>query len=500
MLPPPYPSYSWPISQHIGPAANKKVVYALLSAAYKYAGKENYQDLITDDLVKQGILTPNHRQDLNKDQLWRDYQQILPELGLIISTKYTNGRIVPTPIGMACLDGAIGFSELVTTQCLNYQYPNGHKNFSSSLRKILKSSGVTLPSKMFELDTSHGVLIKPALLLLRILLELNMDKRENIITPLECLHALVPIKTNSDWEIGFNYLCKIKGSSLARDTRRIRHIQEWFRLLNLTDIFIGDGRGLSLTAYAKNNIKALLALCDKLSESNSYWIPQTDSAQAEAFSWFTHFGNPKLALQWLRTDSDMDSSYVTDNYPLGFEIDKSPQVGQQGLSPGLTLAPIAMRKTEQTSAANDPTVNQDKIIEGMRKRAQQTRLHDSIVYDAATLLKGKGFEVFEDRNSVDLLAINQQEELLIEVKTITLRNIASRLRLGVGQLAEYRYRREMNNRSRPSSVLVVSSGFDCPEWMTTYFENDIGMGLVSYIAAHNYSAYTCVGVENFITT
>lgn len=191
----PYPGFSWSISHHIEPATNSRTMFELLQAAYVFANEDRYQDKITDQIISQGLLTANVREDAGKPQLWRDYQQVLPELGLIASTRFTDGIIV-TPVGMMWLDGALGYSEMITTQCLKYQYPNGHKQgISTTQKNLLAEQRIPIPKTRTELDVMTGVLIKPAVLILRILVELHTDNSPHqYLTTNECLAALVPAK------------------------------------------------------------------------------------------------------------------------------------------------------------------------------------------------------------------------------------------------------------------------------------------------------------------
>ena len=153
----PYRGYSWPLNHHIGPLLRDsgRTLYELLLAGFVFAEESGYQEKITEYLVRRELLPPNIREDANKAQIWRDYQQALAELGCIFSTRFTHGVII-TPVGLMWLDGSIGFSELIATQALAYQYPNGHRqDISTSLRKLL---GETVPPPtLTELDASFGI-------------------------------------------------------------------------------------------------------------------------------------------------------------------------------------------------------------------------------------------------------------------------------------------------------------------------------------------------------
>ena len=104
---PPYPGFSWSFTQHTGPATYKRTLFELLWAAYEFSGENNYGDHITEHLIQRQLLTANVREDAGRPQAWRDYQQILPELGLIVSTRFTKPSVVTvTPVGLMWLDGS----------------------------------------------------------------------------------------------------------------------------------------------------------------------------------------------------------------------------------------------------------------------------------------------------------------------------------------------------------------------------------------------------------
>lgn len=105
---------------------NSREVFALLESAYHFRQHPNYRSLVNQALVAEKIFTPNVRSDSGQVDAWRDYQQILPDLGLIYSTRYIKQPQL-TAIGLMYIDGTIGYSELFSTQVLAYQYPNGHK-------------------------------------------------------------------------------------------------------------------------------------------------------------------------------------------------------------------------------------------------------------------------------------------------------------------------------------------------------------------------------------
>ena len=95
----PYDGLTWPITQHAG-VISESVLRGLLEACSLCAGKRANPTAINAYLVDNGILTANFRTDSQQVDAWRDYQQILSELGLIFSTAVSN-EVLLTPVSVA---------------------------------------------------------------------------------------------------------------------------------------------------------------------------------------------------------------------------------------------------------------------------------------------------------------------------------------------------------------------------------------------------------------
>ncbi len=499
----PYPGFSWSFTQHTGPATQKETLFELLRTAYEYAGQHDYARLITEHLVAEHLLTENIRADAGEAQTWRDYQQVLPELGLIVSTRFTEGVVV-TPVGLMWLDGSIGYSELMTTQCLRYQYPNGHKqDISPALRAELEAAGTSIPATRTELDVAHQVLIKPAVLILRILLELLRSGQQPVLTVQECLHALVPTRTNTDWSSAFSALQAVRVSqSQPASAGRLRHVQEWFRFLSLSDIFLVTGSAIRLTDVAAENATTLEQLCAYHEQPNTFWAPHTTDKAQIARSWFNYYGNPEILSQWVMPEDLRSVAYVSENYPDGLEKPEDWAQIQRVRQWAMAINPQQFVPPQLEPLPGRPIqLSYDDLLrqaQGQVRRARSSRLHEDIVALVAGRLQAAGCSVAEDPFSVDLLASLNDRETIIEVKTVTPANLNDQIRLGVGQLAEYRYRRESQTGSRPLGILVISSSYDFPSWYTDYLSNDIRLGLVSRAAIDRFRAHTHANLEHLI--
>lgn len=503
----PYPGYTWSLTQHLGKvASDPHILFALLVAANIYANHKDAADLITEYMIERGLLPPNIRQE--RPQIWRDYQQTLAEFGLIVSTSFTGDRIVITPIGSMWLDGSIGFSEFMGTQALRYQYPNGYKwQLSGRVREALKAEGASIPDTRTELDAQYGIQVKPAVLVLRVLLELlgNRDRTSHL-SARECLAALMPVSRNQDWPQALHNLKKYRnGTSNFIDKASLRHIQEWFRFLNCTDFcrILNDG-SIGLSEYSLQNTSELLSLCKYHEDPSTFWLPLGTNRNENGWSWYNFYGTPDIRSQWLMPVAYLeDEDFVNRNYPEGVEVIEN----LEGLQAALDWSShIALKGLEEKGQAEfefklrGERIDIAKLREASFKRQQRTTLHDQIVRQVAERFSHHSYSVKDDPQSVDLLATKGQAEIIVEVKTVTRRSLRNRLRLGVGQLAEYRYRRQIETHNRPTGILVLSSTDVFPKWLIDYFETDLHLGLVSLVRADSFKAHTRGEAEGLLVS
>jgi hypothetical protein len=501
----PYENYTWSMSHHVRKITeNMELAFYLLNGAQLFRDKSDFADKITKYIIDLNLIPANVRED--RAQIWRDYQQVLPELGLIVSTRYTKRQIIVTALGKMWLSGMIGSRELLTTQALRYQYPNGQKLvLPPAARKEFDND----PPNRIELDMRNGVLIKPAVLILRILLELLEMGIEPKITNRECAECLMPIKTNRDWALGLAALLQNKKLERVNRLPVPRFIQEWFALLGATDLFIeeksqgkrGDA-SLRLSDFVIANENYVKQLCEFHEREDNFWIPLGTDKNTVGESWFAYYGMPTIENQWVLPQRELTSEYIDENYIEGFQLaENSEEVDfdYQEWSETIKLRPFEQNKPSNygsTAKISEDAIN--NFVHGYAKRQAKTFLHDQIVEIIAKRLTDVGFNVHEDRKSVDLLVYKNAHESILEVKTVTPRNLKHQFRYGVGQLAEYRYKREIQCGRRPSSVLVLSSS---PQfsWIPTFLKDDIKIGLVSLVAGDKFIAHTSGEIEQILS-
>ena len=453
----PYDGYSWNFSQH-AIALKPENLFSLLSAASLFEGKSKFSSDINILLQKQGVLTDNVRDD--KLDAWRDYQQILAETGLICSTKLEKTLQI-TEAGRLLLSGEIGFSELMTIQALRYQYPNG------------------LKISFQEQQCRSNILIKPGLLVLRILIELYKTGDEPKISIDQCQNYLLPIKRNDSWMDAF-YMVKNNpspSSTVNRHSRR--NIQDWFKFLNTTDIFTvflqNRKAYVALTPKVISDIPLYDAICDLGEDVSSFWMADPDD-KLHSLTWFFYYG--RIPTQYYSTmDTELEQEYISENY-YGSEKTDDDEITK---NVNIGLSEIPETGIPELSAFDVENVK-ETVNSGFVKRREKTKLHNEIINTLAKCYREQGFKVFDDKQSIDLaVEFGEKDISIFEVKTATLRNIFPRSRLAVGQITEYGYRYLQDFGMEPQKNIVFNIDMDKQPWLTEYVNEYLDIGLVSVL-------------------
>ena len=109
----PYPGYNWQLTQHMG-MVDSASLSALLEAADLFKGAPDFSQCVSSYMANLSMFSENIRSDSGHSDTWRDYQQILSELGLIVSTTLTSTlNLNITPAGLLFLDGEMSYSEMM---------------------------------------------------------------------------------------------------------------------------------------------------------------------------------------------------------------------------------------------------------------------------------------------------------------------------------------------------------------------------------------------------
>jgi hypothetical protein len=491
MRPLPYPGHSWSFSQHaIG--LDPQTLYDFLKCAAPFEGEtDGYDTKITELMIATGVLTANQRDGIA--DAWRDYQQLLAELGLIYST-LTCPALTLTELGNMFLAGEIGFSELIGTQALRYQYPNGQKwVIQSRLRQALAAGGFATPGTLTELQAQEGILLKPGTLILRVLIELMKAAQSPVLSVSECQAFLIPCRRNSDWSAAYSEVMAHRASpnnieSVNRHARR--NIQDWFKLLSKSDFFKMNGSKLGLSDYSISNLAEVDSYCQLQEDAGSFWVPAGYN-RVDRMRWFDWFGHLSFDIQRaLRHDVADDPEYLGANYVGGLEEDDD-DLGIANTA-DVNLQPVNMAYLGRDAAFNfngDLTALAERLRKGAQKRHAKTLLHDRIIKELAETFLAQGATVESDPNSVDLYAAWQDgSSAIFEVKTVTRRSLQGRLRSAIGQVEEYSYRRGVAGRGPSDKVIVINTELTSTAWQTNFLTQHMAIGLICK-SARSYQAY-----------
>jgi hypothetical protein len=473
----PFPGYSWPFTQHaVGLEA--EILYSILSCAACFEGVISPGQKITELMIQNNLLTANVRG--GKADAWRDYQQILAELGLIYSTNVVRALTL-TKAGKLFLAGEIGFSELITQQALRYQYPNGQKStIQSRLKSSLQHSGISIPGTLTELHVVKGVHLRPAVLILRVLLETLKASGEYWITISELMHCLMPIKRNSDWPIGLRNLINYRAVEYTVpeiEPANMRNAQDWFKFLDKSDLFVSQKGRLTLSSSSINNQDDLWLNFAVLEDEACTWIP-TGFDLEHRRTWFDFFGSPTNEMASLAPSNEATVEYIEKNY-----------IGGISEEDNLVSTFSEMNLVEHTFTSASPPDSDmpnldlasalNNLRAGIMKRKMKTILHEQLVAEIAKKCRDKGGSVYEDPNSVDLLVVwSDARESLFEVKTVTSKSIQQRLRLALGQVQEYSYRRQKENGTEPDKSIVIDLPLPKGAWQIDFLNSYANTGLI----------------------
>ncbi len=266
------------------------------------------------------------------------------------------------------------------------------------------------------------------------------------------------------------------GDISEADKRRLRDVQEWFQFLGQSDFAVKEGNKISLSSTALAEIEQLQAILDFHADPVTFWIPQSSVDRENALTWYGFFGSPSIESQWITPEELRNQDYLLENYPdreLLDDIDSPPVVVEVS---EINLRPFFPSIPEVVDVNID--VDVENIIQGRIRLRNKTRQHQEIIARLAKRLTELSYNVADDPNSVDLLAEKNGYETIFEVKTINRRNFQPRIRLGVGQLSEYRYRRQLQTQIRPNSILVLGNTLQLPTWTPDYFSSDVNIGLL----------------------
>lgn len=468
----PYPGYSWSMNHHMG-VMKEKSLFQMLLAGAMFSRSDDPATDINSYLGANRILTSNVRGDTKQVETWRDYQQMLSELSLIFSTEVQR-HITPTPLGLAFLDHLLTYQEVVTLQAFRYQYPNGHKvQVSPTLRAQLRGSIYEKARTLLELQSLAGVRIRPAILIWRVLRELQKRGENPAITLAEIQTYLLPCATHNDAEAAIQALITARqvGVALPENDHATRDVREWTSWLLATPVFAGSRKvraHLRVSDYGERHIAEIDEICFGLEDSATFWTPES-SGVTDRIAWYSEYGTVDLRVslipqEEIAREGDEDSASEEDEAPARVIRLRD-------------FDPASYSSAEQEIGGGAGATIYSSYDAGLSDRKH--RLHDLMVLLIGNTCRENGGKVFDDPSSVDLLIGYESMEYIVEVKSVTPRNFVKRLRYALGQLLHYDYLRSTQTQSRPRKVVAVAAQLSETSWCIPFLNNFLDMDLLT---------------------
>lgn len=466
----PFPGYSWSMNHHMG-VTTEGNLHALVWAANTF-GRNNDPDYdINNYLIANNILTRNVRKDSRQPDTWRDYQQIPSELGLLFSTKIQK-PITLTPIGLAFIEKTITYDELMTLQALRYQYPNGHKStISPTLRSKLSGTQFQSVRTLTELQARTGVRIRPAVLIWRVLRELQDRGENNVLNISEVQKYLLPCRTHSDTKNATEEIVKSRQTiSEIPFFRASRDLQEWYRFLVKTPLFTRLRAGvITISDFAMSFAADIDEICSRLEEPDSFWMPDS-IAELSNISWYAEYGSIDLSIDLISNREDILITEIAD-----LDVNREGTGGKLQKINLRPFDPVNLLSEDQDSAdENDAWINYETALGNA-----QYILHDHMVKIIAEVCDRNGGQVFDDPQSLDLLIGFQSYEFLVEVKSVTSRNFVRRLRLALGQLLHYDYLRSLDSSVPRRKVVAFAARIPSGSWSVPFLNSFLDIDLLT---------------------
>jgi hypothetical protein len=447
LRPLPFTDYSWQISQH-EIRFDEEPLVGLLATAAKFEDDSAYSRPLNAMLAQANFVTRNMRE--GQASPWRDYQQVLPEIGLIVSTKISN-VIKLTEVGRSLLSGSLSHADLLTMQLLRYQYPNGYK--STTLDKFRQ----------------HNVAIRPALTILRGLIELRKIGIGHITVDDIIAHFL-PNTSDGEWAVSINEMSTQRQKRPVSVTVK-RNIAAWVRLLGKTRLFKASDGQIALKPQVTSALDHYQQLTDHLID-RPLWIPDAD--RENGLSWFSYFGSFREIDEQLLSLVETDTEAIEDIQEDLELVTKAGKLSMDlvGFTPlDLTLGNLPEETDELFEAYRN----------GRAKVSFARQEHDKLVNDIATDYERRGWRVQHDPASVDLLVEKDENQThIIEVKTTTQKTMGKQVRTGVGQVLEYHFRYRKKHGVTAKCDIILNRPFAADDWHREFCaENKINLDCFS---------------------
>jgi hypothetical protein len=340
-----------------------------------------------------------------------------------------------------------------------------------------------VPDSLIDLHWNSGVLVKPALLVLQVLLGLFGDDKDPVISSDECRTILVPCKTNSDWSLAVGDIRSARQQSIDlsaqySDKRLRRNIQDWFKLLGVTGLFDTDGKSfVRLSNFAKSKVNDLRDLCTEENQPSSYWLPKGHSNE-NRLTWFEHYGDYDVTFEALALgDTTEASPFMFQSGQMDIGDDETPTVTGPVRLTDFDKEKLFKKDAPDLSSSLDDLAQ--NVRAGAIKRHAKSLMHDQLVLRYAERFQAQGAEVKVDPNSVDLFVKwSPNETAIFEVKTVSQRSLSNRIRLAVGQVKEYAFRIHREIGLAPDQAIIIDRPIRHDGWQKEFLIDYMGIGVV----------------------
>jgi len=479
----PYPGCSWRLNHHMG-IVTAEHLYHILWAANTYSHSSDPAAEINNYLVANRQLTPNIREDSGQPDAWRDYQQILSELGLTYSLEVLT-QIKLTPLGLALLDGLLGFSEVMALQALRFQYPNGHHvAFGPTQADDLLGSPFGAVSSNVELQNLSGIRLRPAVLVWRVLRGLATRGQADRLTTDDIERYLMPCATHSDTEACIDAIVSVRSGGLAlpgQGQRQRRNAQDWIKFLRLTPIFEAPevtDPALRISSFGLEHADEIDRMCDALERPETFWEPASPLTQADRLRWYSEFGVVDLSLPEL-PGPELPPLIQSNEYVAGREEEEDADEGYVPAEAHIINLTAFDFGPAPPQVAAPGTADTIESVYRAELTTSQHRLHDQLVLLIGRTCRAKGADVYEDPNSVDLLVHFRATEFIIEVKSVTPKNFIARLRYALGQVLHYDYLRSAQAEEPRRKVIALAAKLPNTSWSIPFVRDYLDMDLLS---------------------
>jgi hypothetical protein len=388
-------------------------------------------------------------------------------------------RITITPVGLAYLDGALGFTEVMATQALRFQFPNGH-----NLRKPPEIIGTPFDAaaNLPLVQEMAGMRVRPAVLVWQVLRILGVGPAEQFISFEELQRYLIRCSTHADAGACATAIMqgRLGGPSLERvgDAEDRRMLQEWVKVLLHTGLFVGASADnemmLSPSALAMEWATDLDSLSEELSDPAGFWAP-ADLSPDDRLSWYSYFGS-------IETRPTFESLVHIAALPVQEEFIGGRESDQLGDIDVGQIAQLNLRPFDPANYGSAGTGDPAGRIENVFSAellARANRLHDALVVLIGTTAAAKGAIVADDPNSVDLLITFKGVEFIVEAKTVAGRSFVVRLRSAIGQILHYDYLRSQQVQGARRKVVAIAAKLPNDAWCVPFLNDFLGFDVLS---------------------